>query len=51
MVILVAFGLATLMSIGLAYTFDYFDSSFHTPAQVIDMMGIPVVIAVSKKTA
>ncbi|MGO9338921.1 MAG: GumC family protein [Terracidiphilus sp.] len=51
MVILVAFGLAILMSIGTAYTFDYFDSSFHTPAQVIEMMGIPVVIAVSKKTA
>lgn len=51
MVILVALGLATLMSIGTAYTFDYFDSSFHTPAQVIEMMGIPVVVAVSKKKA
>jgi uncharacterized protein involved in exopolysaccharide biosynthesis len=50
-VIVVAFGLALVLSIGLAYTVDYLDSSFHTPAQVIDIMGIPVVIAVSRKTA
>jgi succinoglycan biosynthesis transport protein ExoP len=49
--VLVAFGASIVLSIGLAYTVDYFDPSFHTPAQVIDMLGIPVVIAVSKKTA
>lgn len=50
-VILVAFVAAFVLSIGAAYTVDYFDSSFHTPGQVVDMLGIPLVIAVSKKTA
>jgi hypothetical protein len=35
----------------MAYGLEYFDSSFHTPAQVVDMLGIPVVVAVPKKTA
>lgn len=43
--------LAAVLSIAMAYLVDYFDSSFHTPAQVIDMLGIPVVVAVPKKTA
>jgi len=51
LVIFVAFGLALLISIGVAYTVDYFDPSFHTPAQVIEMLGIPVVVAVSRKSA
>jgi capsular polysaccharide biosynthesis protein len=38
-------------SIGAAYMADYMDSSFHTPAEVIDILGIPVVVGVSKKTA
>jgi uncharacterized protein involved in exopolysaccharide biosynthesis len=49
--VLIAIGSALVISIGTAYAADYLDPSFHTPAQVIDMMGIPVVIAVSKKTA
>jgi uncharacterized protein involved in exopolysaccharide biosynthesis len=49
--ILFAIGSAMVISIGTAYAVEYLDPSFHTPAQVIDMMGIPVVIAVSKKTA
>ena len=51
--IVMLFGLAfaTMLAIALAYLVDYFDSSFHTPAQVIDMLGIPVVVAVPKKTA
>jgi capsular polysaccharide biosynthesis protein len=40
-----------MLAIALAYLVDYFDSSFHTPAQVIDMLGIPVVVAVPKKSA
>jgi hypothetical protein len=36
---------ASLMS---AYAFDYFDSSFRTPAEVVEMLGIPVVVAISK---
>jgi uncharacterized protein involved in exopolysaccharide biosynthesis len=49
--VLIGIGSAMVISIGTAYAVEYLDPSFHTPAQVIDMMGIPVVIAVSKKTA
>jgi uncharacterized protein involved in exopolysaccharide biosynthesis len=49
--ILVALVSAMLLSITVAYIVEYFDSSFHTPGQVIDMLGIPVVVAVPKKTA
>ncbi len=49
--LLVGLGFATLLSITMAYIAEYFDSSFHTPAQVIDMLGIPVVVAVPKRTA
>jgi uncharacterized protein involved in exopolysaccharide biosynthesis len=51
LIVFIAIVSATFISIGTAYAVDYLDPSFHTPAQVIDMMGIPVVIAVSKKTA
>jgi uncharacterized protein involved in exopolysaccharide biosynthesis len=51
LILLIAFGAAVVLSIGTAYAADYMDSSFHTPAQVIEMLGIPVVVAVSKKTA
>jgi uncharacterized protein involved in exopolysaccharide biosynthesis len=50
-VVLVAFGAAFVMSIGLAYTVDYFDSSLHTPAQVSDLLGIPVVVSMPRRTA
>jgi uncharacterized protein involved in exopolysaccharide biosynthesis len=51
MVVLAALGLATMLSIGAAYTVDYCDTTFHSPAQVVDMLGIPVVVSVPKKTA
>lgn len=51
MVLFVALGLALVMSVGTVYVLEYFDSSFHTPAQVVDMLGIPVVVAVPRKTA
>jgi uncharacterized protein involved in exopolysaccharide biosynthesis len=50
-VVLFALAFATVLAITMAYLVDYFDSSFHTPAQVIDMLGIPVVVAVPRKTA
>ncbi len=50
-VLVVAFGVALFLGAAAAYTVDYFDSSFHTPAQVIDILGIPLVVAVSRKTA
>lgn len=51
MVVLLALLLAAFLSIMTAYAFDYFDSSFHSPAEVVDMLGIPVVVPISKKTA
>lgn len=51
MVVLLALVLAVFLSTMTAYTCDYFDSSFHSPAEVVDMLGIPVVVPVSKKTA
>lgn len=49
--VLIALGTATALSIGAAYTADYLDSSFHTPAQVAEILGIPVVLSISKKAA
>jgi polysaccharide biosynthesis protein PslE len=51
LVIVVAFGLAGVLSILLAYTADYLDSSFQTPAQVIEILDIPIVISMPKRTA
>jgi uncharacterized protein involved in exopolysaccharide biosynthesis len=51
MTLLIAIGSAMVISIGTAYAVDYMDSSFHTPSQVIEMLGIPVVVSVSKKVA
>jgi uncharacterized protein involved in exopolysaccharide biosynthesis len=42
---------ATVLSIAMAYVTDYFDPSFNTPAQLIDFLSIPVVVAVPKRTA
>ena len=36
---------ATVLGIGGAYTADYLDPSFHTPSQVIEIVGIPVLAA------
>ncbi len=51
MVIAVAFCLALFLSIATAYTVNYFDATFHTPTQVIDTLGIPIVIGMPKKAA
>jgi len=37
------------MAIMTTYAFDYFDSSFHTPDEVVDTLGIPVVVTMSEK--
>jgi uncharacterized protein involved in exopolysaccharide biosynthesis len=42
---------ATILGIGAAYTADYLDPTFHTPDQVIEMLGIPVVVALPKRAA
>jgi uncharacterized protein involved in exopolysaccharide biosynthesis len=49
-IVLLAIGLAACLSLATAYTVDYLDPSFHTPAQVIDVLRIPVVVALSKRT-
>jgi uncharacterized protein involved in exopolysaccharide biosynthesis len=44
-VILAALVLASVVSFGLALTFDYFDSSFRTPEEVEAFLGSPVLAA------
>lgn len=51
MMILFAPFFAAVVAIAMAYLVDYFDPSFHSPTQVIDMLGIPVVVSVPKGTA
>jgi uncharacterized protein involved in exopolysaccharide biosynthesis len=41
--------LAIVVSAGTTYTVDYLDSSFRTPKDVIDILGIPVVAGVPKR--
>jgi polysaccharide biosynthesis transport protein len=50
-VIVVAFLAAFFLSIAMVYIVDYFDSSFHNPSQVIDTLGIPVVVSMPRRTA
>ena len=49
--LLIVLGAAIFVSLAVVYAADYLDSSFHTPAEVVDILGIPVVVTVSKKTA
>jgi uncharacterized protein involved in exopolysaccharide biosynthesis len=49
--LLISLALAALVSFPFTYIIDYFDPSFHTPAQVADMLGVPIVVAVPKRTA
>jgi len=51
LVIVVAFILALFFSILAAYSVNYLDATFHTPNQVIDTLGIPVVVGMPKKAA
>ena len=50
-IFLLAFGIAAIVSLATTFIIDYFDPSFHTPAQVADVLGIPVVVAMPKRTA
>jgi uncharacterized protein involved in exopolysaccharide biosynthesis len=50
-VLMLAFVFAAFVSVMTAYGFDYFDSSFHTPAEVADTLGIPVVVTMPKRVA
>jgi polysaccharide biosynthesis protein PslE len=44
-------GFAILLSLGMVCAFEYFDSSFHTPAQVSNLLGVPLVVAIPKRLA
>jgi uncharacterized protein involved in exopolysaccharide biosynthesis len=46
-----AFGITVILSLAAAYTVNYLDPSFHSPAQVVDILGIPLVVAVNKRAA
>jgi uncharacterized protein involved in exopolysaccharide biosynthesis len=50
-VIFLAFVVAAFISVAGVYAVDFFDSSFHTPGEVADILGIPVVVTISKRTA
>jgi uncharacterized protein involved in exopolysaccharide biosynthesis len=51
LVVFAALCLGTLASIGGAYAVDYLDSSFRTPAQLTEALGIPVVVVFPKRIA
>jgi uncharacterized protein involved in exopolysaccharide biosynthesis len=50
-IFLIALGLATAVSFPTALILDSFDPYFHTSTQVIETLGIAVVMAVPKMTA
>lgn len=50
-ILVLALAAALFVSVMTAYGFDYFDGSFHTPAEVAETLGIAVVIPMAKKTA
>jgi uncharacterized protein involved in exopolysaccharide biosynthesis len=50
-IVLVALLLAAVIAISATYALDYLDPSFRTPAEVIDILGIPVVVSVAKRSA
>lgn len=47
----IGFPVAFALSVGSGYTADYLDSSLSTPAQVTEVLGIPVVIAIPRQAA
>lgn len=47
-IFILAFVLAVLVSVPTAHVLDYFDPFFHTPAEVIKLLGIPVVVELPK---
>lgn len=51
LLIAAAIGLAGVCAIALAYLVEHFDPSFQTPSDVMDILGIPVVISMPKKVA
>jgi uncharacterized protein involved in exopolysaccharide biosynthesis len=50
-ILFIAFALAVLISLPTTFIVDFLNPTFHTPAQVLDILRVPVVIAVPKRTA
>ena len=44
-------GLGILFAMIAAYIADYFDASFHSREEIEDVLGIPFVVAIPRKTA
>lgn len=51
LIVLAAMAFSAVLSVAVAYVADYLDPSFHTPAQVIEFLDIPVVVGMPRKTA
>jgi len=51
LILMVAFGAGLVLALSVAYIVDYLDPSFHSPSQVARTLGIPVVVAFSKRAA
>ncbi|MGA7339006.1 MAG: hypothetical protein WBE72_10430 [Terracidiphilus sp.] len=50
-ILLVGLGRASVIAIVVAYIVEHFAPSFHTSAQVIDTLDIPLVVSIAKRTA
>lgn len=50
-IVLGAVATAMMLSFSVAYAFDYLDSSFKSPAQVSDVLEIPIVVSLPSRTA
>ncbi|HEX3472630.1 MAG TPA: Wzz/FepE/Etk N-terminal domain-containing protein [Silvibacterium sp.] len=46
-----AFIISLVLSIAITYSVDYIDPSFHSPSQVEETLGIPVVVAINRRSA
>lgn len=51
LIVLISVAASSVISIGVGYAVEYLDSSFHTPSDVTKTLGIPVVVAMPKRTA
>lgn len=49
--VVLALIISLVLSIVITYAVDYFDPSFHSPDQVREALGIPVVVSIDRRTA
>ena len=50
-ILLIAFAVAVVISLAATCIIDFFNPSFHTPPRVSDLLGVPVVVTVARRTA